>query len=125
MFLIQGLNDVIMRRLLLIGGAVPIPLLFCLNVEETYDPSVSTATVSQHSIQQWRLSLDVFRNQLSVGFSSPSFGMYLLGTSMSWFFADILHCEYVLSVCQAQPQNICYLLVNPTNLCVFDIYNIS
>jgi hypothetical protein len=107
------------QRLLLILGIVPIVLLFFLNVEETLQDNNGNNTtpvassslrstplasgrvvggsdsedISRHSLQLWFVSLDVFMNQLSVGFSSPLFGMYMLGTSLSWFFADMLHCE--------------------------------
>lgn len=40
-----------------------------------------------------KVALSLFANEMKSGFKTSLLRDYLLGTSASWFFSDILHCE--------------------------------
>ena len=98
-FLLTGLDidDDWKWRIVLAIGALPAALLMLMDVEETMVERSATAGQSDHTMgcAKWPISLDTFMNELSVVFSSPSMRSYMISTSLSWFFSDILHCEFI------------------------------
>jgi len=100
-FLLTGVDvgDDWKWRIVLAIGAVPAALLMFMDVEETMvERSSSSIQPDQSSAGCAKLpiSLELFLNELSVVFSSPSMRSYMVSTSMSWFFSDILHCKSIL-----------------------------
>lgn len=104
-FLLTGVNvgDDWKWRIVLAIGAVPAALLLFMDVEETMAPQPQQQQ-QQHALIQNNapdplsggcaklpVSLELFLNELSVVFSSPSMRSYMISTSLSWFFSDILH----------------------------------
>ena len=90
----DGLNDDYKWRIILAIGALPVPLLMITDYEETIDPSKQYDFNTACS--NWFVSLTLFTNELSVGFHSPILRSYFIGSSISWFFSDILHYGNVL-----------------------------
>lgn len=97
-FLLTGVDvgDDWKWRIVLAIGAVPAALLMFMDVEETLvERTNSSIQPDQTSVGCAKLpiSLELFLNELSVVFSSPSMRSYMVSTSFSWFFSDILHCK--------------------------------
>lgn len=90
----DNLSDDYKWRIILAIGAIPVPLLMITDYEETLVPSkqydFSTAC------SNWYVSLTLFKNELSVGYHSPILRSYFIGSSISWFFSDILHYGNIL-----------------------------
>ena len=90
----EGLNDDYKWRIILAIGAIPVPLLMITDYEETLDPTKQYDFSA--ACANWFVSLTLFKNELSVGFHSPTLRSYFIGSSLSWFFSDILHYGNIL-----------------------------
>ena len=108
-FLLTGVNvdDDWKWRIVLAIGAVPAALLIFMDVEETMalerTNSIQPEQSSSAGCAKLPVSLELFLNELSVVFSSPSMRSYLVSTSLSWFFSDILHCTSMVLISPPPP----------------------
>jgi len=96
-YLMTGIDidDDLKWRIVLAIGAAPAALLMLMDVEETME-RVAIQPDCCTGCAKWTISLELFINELSVGFGSPTMRSYMISTSLSWFFSDILHYGNVL-----------------------------
>lgn len=84
-------------------GAAPAFLLPLMDVEETLERPKYGDFASRY--KNWLISLELFMNEINVGFKNPIMRTYMIATSLSWFFSDILHYGNILMQGKKTAQN--------------------